>query len=180
VNELRAFAGDKEKNKNFMHIGDTLRNCLNVIKNRLKFKASIEMNIPPLSPISGNSALLGQALFNIMNNAADFFDENKSSQNKLKIAAWEEKDYVVISIEDNGPGINPEHIGRIFEPFFTTKGVGEGVGMGLAVAHDIVRKHDGYIEVKSKLNEGTQFILRFPKASPESEQEKTLSSAGEF
>ncbi len=72
-----------------------------------------------------------------------------------------EKDYVKISIADNGKGIPQEDLTRIFEPFFSTKGQ-KGTGLGLAVIWGIIDNHDGTIAVKSEVGKGTEFIIRIP------------------
>lgn len=69
---------------------------------------------------------------------------------------------VEISVQDNGIGMDDETMRHIFEPFFTTKEEGNGVGLGLAVAHSIVERHGGSISVKSALNEGTVFTIVLP------------------
>ena len=71
---------------------------------------------------------------------------------------------MVISVKDNGCGIAPEVMTRIFDPFFTTHEVGEGTGLGLSVAHDVMVAHGGRITVNSKLGEGTTMALHFPLA----------------
>jgi two-component system NtrC family sensor kinase len=77
-------------------------------------------------------------------------------------AAGGESEYACITIEDRGHGITPAHLEHIFEPFFTTKGVGEGTGLGLAVAHGIVTEHDGWITVDSAVGRGTRFSIFLP------------------
>jgi len=69
---------------------------------------------------------------------------------------------VRITIEDSGIGMAPEQMSRIFEPFFTTKPVGDGTGLGLAVAHGIIAEHGGWIAVESTLGEGSRFSIFLP------------------
>jgi CheY-like chemotaxis protein len=71
--------------------------------------------------------------------------------------------YVRLTIRDTGTGIPPEMLPRIFEPFFTTKSVGEGTGMGLAVAHGIIVSHGGMIKATSTVGKGTAFEIHLPR-----------------
>ncbi len=68
-----------------------------------------------------------------------------------------------LSIEDQGAGISPEDQEHIFEPFFTTKQVGEGTGLGLSIAEGIVREHGGWMEVQSRVGEGSRFTVILPE-----------------
>ncbi len=70
--------------------------------------------------------------------------------------------HVCLSVQDQGPGISAEHLPHVFEPFFTTKDVGEGTGLGLAVAYGIVRDHNGWIDVDSKPGHGSKFSIFVP------------------
>jgi CheY-like chemotaxis protein len=82
-------------------------------------------------------------------------------------------EYLRLTVSDTGHGIPSEIIGKIFDPYFTTKDVGEGTGMGLAVAHGVVTEHGGAITVYSEPGQGTTFHVFFPKAQGEPVQEAT-------
>ena len=69
---------------------------------------------------------------------------------------------VVISVRDNGPGIPQKILDKIFQPFFTTKPTGQGTGLGLSLAYDIVKAHGGELKVETKEGEGTEFIIELP------------------
>ncbi len=71
--------------------------------------------------------------------------------------------YVKLTVADEGIGIQPEHLNKIFDPYFTTKQ--KGSGLGLAVCHSIIKRHDGYITVDSTLGQGTTFTIYLPAAS---------------
>ncbi|HUV50434.1 MAG TPA: response regulator [Anaerolineae bacterium] len=80
--------------------------------------------------------------------------------------------YIKISVEDQGVGISKEHLKQIFDPYFTTKQ--KGSGLGLATAYSVIKKHDGYIQVKSKLEVGTTFNIYLPASSEEILIEKEI------
>jgi CheY-like chemotaxis protein len=86
-------------------------------------------------------------------------DEEFSSRN-FEVAPG---DYIMISVGDNGEGIDPETLPHIFEPFFTTKKAGQGTGLGLSTTYGIVKQSGGHITVASVRGRGTTFRIYFPK-----------------
>ena len=69
---------------------------------------------------------------------------------------------ILVQVRDTGCGIAPDIIDRIWDPFFTTKEVGQGVGLGLALTYNIVKRHGGEITVESHVGEGSQFTVQLP------------------
>jgi signal transduction histidine kinase len=76
-------------------------------------------------------------------------------------------DWARILVSDTGVGIEDEALPHIFEPFYTTKGPGEGTGLGLSQVYGLIKQHDGYIDVKSKVGVGTTFVIHLPMISAE-------------
>lgn len=86
-------------------------------------------------------------------------------------------EWIRIIVSDTGTGIPDENIAHVFEPFFTTKPAGAGTGLGLAQVYGIIKQHEGYIDVKSKVGEGTTFTIFLPAlASPPSADDDQESS----
>jgi two-component system, cell cycle sensor histidine kinase and response regulator CckA len=128
---------------------------------------------PHLNLIEGDEAQLQQSLMNICLNARDVMPSGgtlrivSSNQtlfhnNTLKQRGWKEGEYVKLTLSDTGTGMTPEIQSQIFEPFFTTKEPGRGTGLGLSMVYGIIQNHGGYIDVKSKLDQGTTFELFLP------------------
>ena len=85
-------------------------------------------------------------------------------------------EFVILSVSDTGSGIPAEHLPRLFEPFFTTKEIGKGTGLGLATVHGIVKQHQGWIEVASQIQAGSNFRIFLPVFAGPSLPEDLIAS----
>ena len=113
---------------------------------------------PETMVVMADKMLVEQVLINLIKNAIQAFGE-KTDRQIVMTAYQNETGNVLISVKDNGTGIEPEALEKIFIPFFSTKKTGSGIGLSLS--RQIMRQHEGNISVKSVLGEGTEFILRF-------------------
>ncbi len=122
----------------------------------IEFSIKIE---PKDLKVHVDKELIDQVLINLLQNAMHALEENESDKMIIINAFVNEYGRPMIKIRDNGSGIDEEALGKIFIPFFTTKK--QGSGIGLSLSKQIMRKHGGAIMVKSVINEGTEFTLRF-------------------
>jgi signal transduction histidine kinase len=111
-----------------------------------------------LPPAVVNEGQLRQVCLGIASNALEAMD----GRGRLTIRTRSARDEVEVEVEDEGPGIPEEVLGRIFDPFFTTKPPGQGTGLGLAIAQGIVADHGGRIEVQSRPGKGSVFRIVVP------------------
>jgi len=134
------------------------------LKPRLE-EAGIELVLPEPAPplLSCDRTRLYQLFSNLIGNAIQHM--GSPAHPRIEVQVVEEADAHLISVRDNGRGIDPAHVGRIFEPFqsFATSSRSRGAGMGLAIVKKIVEKRGGEISVESELGKGTTFRIRLPR-----------------
>jgi signal transduction histidine kinase len=129
------------------------------------FKSVLDKTIPKIEVVSQD---LGRVVLNLINNA--FYAVNKKEKEKIKdykptvnLITKKKDNSIEIIVKDNGTGISKENSKKIFQPFFTTKPTGEGTGLGLSLAYDIITKgHGGELIVDSKKGVYTQFKIVLP------------------
>ena len=121
--------------------------------------------------ILGDRILLRQALLNLIVNAVEGMDPGGSLRigtvNQEETAGvWRGTPVIKVFVQDSGKGIPDEELDRIFDPFFTTKS--QGTGLGLAIVNNIVESHGGIIEVESRIDTGSCFVMSLPCQQEES------------
>jgi C4-dicarboxylate-specific signal transduction histidine kinase len=137
---------------------------MNIISSTLlNYNIKIEIKIDEKIKIKTYLNEYKQVLLNILNNAKDILIEKNIEKPLIKISAYEEDNYVVLYIEDNGGGVIVEPKGKIFEPYFTTKEDSNGTGIGLYMSKIIVDKNmKGKLRVRNTKC-GAKFAIFIPK-----------------
>ncbi|MBW1841852.1 MAG: GAF domain-containing protein [Deltaproteobacteria bacterium] len=125
---------------------------------------------PGIGQVWMDTEKIKQVILNLLSNAVDFTDRRGKITFVTDYCKEKGKpDFIRIEVQDNGSGIPQSMLDKIFDPYFTTKhksDMHKGTGLGLFIAHQNMQDHDGTIEVKSKTNEGTKFILTLPANHP--------------
>jgi signal transduction histidine kinase len=141
-----------------------LRSALELTGHEIKRRAvRVETQLQELPRFVCHSRKINQVFLNLLLNAIQSCGKEGGV---VVLRTRLEGDEVVVEVEDNGSGIQPEHLPRIFDPFFTTKPIGEGTGLGLAVTYGIIREHGGSIQVESQPGRGSLFRARLPLRAP--------------
>jgi signal transduction histidine kinase len=152
-------------------------NIESAVDHALRFTAHIQKgititrNIAEDGIVDGSQSTIAQVLVNLIVNAvAAVHSVEELRKPEITISSVVEGEELIVSVRDNGTGIDPKIQAQIFDPFFSTKDVGEGMGLGLAVSHRIIANHGGSLTVKSSLGEWTEFRFNLPLASDKENQ----------
>ena len=156
VVSLRKFVRLDEAELQDADINKEIDLTLDLIRHETKNRITIIKNYGDIPPIKCYPNMLNQVFMNILINATHAIN----NEGNITIDTSFENNNLIVKIKDTGCGIKePE---KIFFAGYTTKGVGVGTGLGLAISQKIIEKHEGKIEVKTKLNFGSEFIITIP------------------
>lgn len=146
-------------------VADTIEGVVSLVKAHIE-RDRIQLNTQlPQQPLPSVWAVPGQLddiWLNLLLNAHDALIGREGAQMGIRAAYQPTDEHIEVEVWDNGPGIPAKIIDEIFKPFFTTKPVGEGTGLGLHICRQTAERVGGSISVKSKPEEGTQFLVRLP------------------
>ncbi len=177
VQQLLAFSRGVPSKPQVFQPADIISEAITLLRPVLPALINFDVSLDEIVPdILFDKVQMHQVVMNLCINARDAM----SGQGHLSISLTHQQqvkgtcsacqhefagDFVVLEVTDDGSGLSEEQIKNIFEPFFTTKAEGKGTGMGLSVVNDIVHKHQGHIQLKTALNQGSTFKLLFPQAA---------------
>ena len=149
---------------------ESLDNTLVMLRSGLKSGVSVRREYAKDLPrIEAYGSELNQVWTNIIGNAIDALEGVEGAE--ILIRTRQDGKWVIVEIEDNGPGIPADIKDKIFSPFFTTKPVGKGTGLGLNISYNIVQKHGGIIKLFSRPGQ-TRFRVRLPVNFQEAQAEQ--------
>lgn len=123
----------------------------------------LKAEVDPSLTISVDSIRVEQIFVNLVKNAIHALRTVPVGQREIKVSATTEKDQILVHVENNGPCISEGIAENIYTPFFTTKPVGEGFGLGLFLAYNVMKAHGGTLMHKNLRPQGVRFTLAFPK-----------------
>lgn len=184
VTQILNFSRQSPEERQPMNLSPLLKEALKMLRSSLPANIALNLSITAADDsIMADATQIHQIMLNLCTNAAQAMAETGGSID-VEMADAESGGppppagegrpewFVRITVRDNGPGMDPETMERIFDPFFTTKGPGEGTGMGLAMVHGIVKRHDGHVVAESEPGKGSVFHIFLPR-TPSLERPKS-------
>jgi signal transduction histidine kinase len=158
VRQIKTYARPDEDPVQNVDINASIENTLVILRHKvpdgIRIVREYDHQIPKLQ---AHGPALNQVWTNLIDNAIDALGES----GEIHIRTRQEADWLLVEVEDNGPGIPPEVQPRLFQPFFTTKPIGAGLGLGLSTSYQVVSQHGGHIDLASEPGQ-TRFTVRLP------------------
>jgi PAS domain S-box-containing protein len=162
VASLNQFSRSNESLDEKCDIHSIISNCIVMLNNRIKYRITVveDFETEPFV-LMGNVGKLHQVFLNILNNSIQAIIE----KGDISISTKKQLKNLIITISDTGCGISDENLKKVTDPFFTTKRPGEGTGLGLTISYNIIREHNGKLEIHSEINKGTIVAVTLPLVS---------------
>jgi signal transduction histidine kinase len=172
VQALLEFSRKKDFKKEHLQLSDLVQETLRFVRGQIPAGVTVNVKVPEKLVVLVDKQRMQQVLLNLLKNAVQAVGSSgkislRAKENKAPKADDDCTPRVDIEISDTGPGIPAELLPKIFDPFFSTKEVGQGSGLGLSIAHEIIEEHDGEIQANSLPNQGTTFLIRLPAGTRE-------------
>jgi signal transduction histidine kinase/ActR/RegA family two-component response regulator len=162
IRDLLVFARRKPPERRRTDVNEVIRATLALQAPDFELsKIRVGTDLSPLPAILADAHQLQQVLLNLFTNATHAM-RTHAGRGALNVRSVRQGGEVVVQVEDDGPGIPSEHLGRIFDPFFTTKSAGEGTGLGLSLSIGIIEAHGGRMAAENVSGRGARFTLRLP------------------
>ncbi len=165
VSDLRMFTHPNTEQLDPVPVAEIVTPALRFLSNEWRDAVQIEQQLAGQQTIWANKNRLIQVMVNLLQNSLDTLKKKTfaaSEKPTIWIASRVADGLSILSVRDNGEGIEAKHLDKIFDPFFTTKDVGEGMGLGLSICYSIVQEYGGRISVNTEPGKFCEFTLEFP------------------
>ena len=166
VDGIRAMFKNDSREKVAVDLNKMIREVIALLDVELQsHQILVEAELSPkLQPILADTVQLRQVIVNLVTNAIEAMDAVDDRTRTLRVkSAASDPEGILITVEDTGPGIDPEDVDRIFHPFFTTKS--QGMGMGLSICRSIIEAHHGRLSARSVADRGSVFQIALPRGN---------------
>jgi len=176
--QLLTFSRKQIMQAKVVDLNEVIGDATKMLRRLIGEDVALQTNYTPHAPhIHADAGMIGQVLMNLAINARDAMtgggqliittghEEVSQDRRRVHLDA-RHGEFVCLSVRDTGCGMSREVMAHLYEPFFTTKEVGKGTGLGLPTVFGIVKQHNGWIEVTSEPDRGTEFRIFLPKAKP--------------
>ena len=152
--------GEQENIAGHCDLREVLASVIRMVRRAVAGNASMSVTARSSTLVGMDASVAAEIMLNLIINANQAIEASELSDRSIKVSLETDAGYAVLAIEDDGPGIGPEHIGRLFDARFTTRGSGRG--LGLAIARELAWRAGGAISVTSELGKGARFEVRLP------------------
>ena len=192
VKQILLFSRKEEENRKQLAIGKVVDEAVNLLRKTIPSTIPMRLDISPVGWVLGDETQIQQVIMNLCTNAFHSLPNQGGEisvgvkQIQLDQAAAERHptlaagSYAMLTVADNGTGIQPQVLMHIFDPFFTTKELDKGTGLGLSVVHGIVKRHGGSIDVQSEVGKGTTFSIFLPLVAGAKEPDASADFSSEL
>ncbi|MFH0926345.1 MAG: ATP-binding protein, partial [bacterium] len=166
VDALLGFSRKNREGLDFIYINEGIDDTLVMLEHLMKDNdINVHKGYEAIEKIEADLQQLNQVFMNLFTNAAHAIKtkrEKGDSCGNIWVKTYKNGEYINIIFKDDGIGIPQDIQDQIFDAFFTTKQVGEGMGLGLNISYNIIKNHNGNIEIESKEGEGASFVISLP------------------
>jgi PAS domain S-box-containing protein len=186
VKQILAFSRERAQELKPLKIQHIIKEILKLVRSSLPQTIAIRQNIPNETPlVMADPTQIHQVLMNLMTNAYHAMEENGGTldislsevllePNNARVPDLPPGEYVCLSVQDTGDGMDVQTMERIFDPYFSTKETGKGTGLGLAIVHGIAKSHGGDIQVQSEPGKGSTFTMYLPALKTTAKDTNTI------
>jgi PAS domain S-box-containing protein len=165
VRDIKTFSRMEPQAAGRCELRPLIERAVQMARSGIPACAQVAMRCDDVPSVDGDPSRLSQVFLNLVLNALQAIPPKEADRRGVAVRAYPSADRVIVEVHDEGVGMPAEILPRIFDPFFTTKEAGKGIGLGLSIAHAIVRSLRGELTVESVVGVGTTVRVNLPRAA---------------